>query len=389
MQDRLVNWTGDLSKFSAERKLHDMHLILFDSHKRDLAKKFLSLRPTSMVLLESDGLHAANQKQFVNRYLSSHPVGGNGDGVDAETVGQQCKLEAYHANMRDLLVPSKSKPFNKKFLQTILAPDDEYFLQQDVDESDVKTVIVGMVPSPSLQLVLMRSLFKQYVTYLHSLRVGNGYHHQVSQVYWISRFSMLTFFNTDVFAQLLCGRDDCEDLRFFTKTHQHFSFLLNTLFDVRLPNGREGFPLDCFRPNLEDVHLKSHEANLAEVGLPKNHFYPLCFRPRELTELEAMMSRAGIHDVYRSLVPLVFWMELTAKVRNSKQCNQDLREILHDHSLELFPSEVKGAQVKASDFFQRFRQIEPLIFRASGELGVKYRTFLANFFKEESKDHAD
>lgn len=60
--DRVVNWTGDLSKFSAERKLHDMHLILFDSHKRVLAKKFLSLRPTSMVLLESDGLHAANQK---------------------------------------------------------------------------------------------------------------------------------------------------------------------------------------------------------------------------------------------------------------------------------------------------------------------------------------
>lgn len=71
-------------------------------------------------------------QQFVNRYLASHPAGvGNSDGVDAEgTVGQQCKLEAYHANLRDLLVPSKSKPFNKKFLQTILAPDDEYFLQQ-------------------------------------------------------------------------------------------------------------------------------------------------------------------------------------------------------------------------------------------------------------------
>ena len=60
--DRVVNWTADLSKFSAERKLHDMHLILFDSHKRELAKKFLSLQPTSMVLLESDGLMASNQK---------------------------------------------------------------------------------------------------------------------------------------------------------------------------------------------------------------------------------------------------------------------------------------------------------------------------------------
>jgi len=69
-----------------------------------------------------------------------------------------------------------------------------------------------------------------------------------------------------VFAQLLCGRDDSENLRFFTKAHQHFSFLLNTLFDVQLPNGRKGFPLDCFKPNLEDVPLKSHETNLAEVG---------------------------------------------------------------------------------------------------------------------------
>jgi len=44
-----------------------------------------------------------------------------------------------------------------------------------------------------------------------------------------------------------------------------------------------------------------------------------------LTELEAMMSKEGIHDMYRSLAPLVFWMELAAKVRNSKPCNQDLR----------------------------------------------------------------
>jgi len=60
----------------------------------------------------------------------------------------------------------------------------------------VKTVVVGLVPSASLQLALMRSLFKQYVAYLHSLRVGNGYHH-TSQVYRINRFSMLTFFSTE------------------------------------------------------------------------------------------------------------------------------------------------------------------------------------------------
>ena len=45
-------------------------------------------------------------------------------------VGRQCKLEAYHAKLRDLLAPSKSKPFNRKFLQMFLAPDGEYFLQQ-------------------------------------------------------------------------------------------------------------------------------------------------------------------------------------------------------------------------------------------------------------------
>jgi len=66
----------------------------------------------------------------------------------------------------------------------------------DVDESDVKTVIVGVVPSSSLQLALMRSLLKQYIAYLHSLRVENGYH-QVSQVYRLSRFFMLTFFGTE------------------------------------------------------------------------------------------------------------------------------------------------------------------------------------------------
>jgi len=50
---------------------------------------------------------------------------------------------------------------------------------------------------------------------------------------------------------------------------------------------------------------------------------------------------------------------------------------------------VKGAQVKASDFFQRFSQVEPLINAGDGEMGEKYRAFLANFFKEESKGHAD
>ena len=76
----------------------------------------------------------------------------------------------------------------------------------------------------------------------------------------------LIIFCFSVFAQLLCGRDDCQDLSFFTKTHQHFSFLFNTLFDVQLPSGREGFPLDCFKPDLGDVPLKSHEAHLVEVG---------------------------------------------------------------------------------------------------------------------------
>jgi len=50
---------------------------------------------------------------------------------------------------------------------------------------------------------------------------------------------------------------------------------------------------------------------------------------------------------------------------------------------------VKGAAVRASDFFQRFCQVEPLMMGASGELGAKYRAFLANFFKEESRGHAD
>jgi len=67
-------------------------------------------------------------QQFVRRYLSGQL--GSGDSNAEAIVGQQCKLEAYHANLRDLLVPSKSKPFNRKFLQMILAPDDEYFLQQ-------------------------------------------------------------------------------------------------------------------------------------------------------------------------------------------------------------------------------------------------------------------
>ena len=57
-------------------------------------------------------------------------------------------------------------------------------------------MIVGVVPSPSLQLALMKSLFKQCVTYLHSLRVENNYH-RMSQVYRLSRFSMLSFFSTE------------------------------------------------------------------------------------------------------------------------------------------------------------------------------------------------
>ena len=41
-----------------------------------------------------------------------------------------CKLEAYHASMRDLIVPTKLKPFNASFLRKIFQPDEEYFIEQ-------------------------------------------------------------------------------------------------------------------------------------------------------------------------------------------------------------------------------------------------------------------
>lgn len=38
-------------------------------------------------------------------------------------------LLAYHAGAKDLLVPSKSKPYNEKFLKRVFSSDVEYFAQ--------------------------------------------------------------------------------------------------------------------------------------------------------------------------------------------------------------------------------------------------------------------
>lgn len=43
--------------------------------------------------------------------------------------GYHTKLKAYHASMKDLLMPSKLKPFNEPFLKKLLIPDFQYFEQ--------------------------------------------------------------------------------------------------------------------------------------------------------------------------------------------------------------------------------------------------------------------
>jgi len=177
--DKLVEWISGNSSF--QNNLADLNVVLFDSHSSTLASKLLDKNPKSVFLLEGSQLKAQKQKEFVEKMKKQKAK----------------KVEAFHAAMTNVLIPSKSRPLNSQFWDMLMEPTQMKPEYKNYASSTfaIKTVMVGCLPFPNQQKSLLDALLQQLLLYYlvtKPKRKSEG----IQSFYQFGKFSLITFLHS-------------------------------------------------------------------------------------------------------------------------------------------------------------------------------------------------
>ncbi|KAI1719475.1 hypothetical protein Ddc_08687 [Ditylenchus destructor] len=323
----------------------------------DLLKMLLKIH---FLWMKERDLRDPRPNQFVSQYLQQL----NEDNQDkSQPSTSAVKLHAFNANVKTLLMPSKSKPFNENFLKKMLSlpykTPKKYQSANNTDEYLIKrpeTLIIGTLPTAITQNSLLQSLYNQWIGYL----AYNNFK-DIQSVYRLSKFSMLTFLHSEAFARLLCGGENkFSDLGLCTPAQKHFSFMFNKVFNVEILKENDdlkGYSFDHFEPLLEDKE-KAAKKKLEEAGIHNDRLYPVLFGPRDESEIYTSLGIKS-HDI----VELHYWMEFTSSLRKSKKCDDELKERLGNIDGPIFENDRKVADIPPIDFLKAFPKVHGIMHR--------------------------
>uniref|UniRef100_A0A915D6F3 HAT C-terminal dimerisation domain-containing protein n=1 Tax=Ditylenchus dipsaci TaxID=166011 RepID=A0A915D6F3_9BILA len=274
--------------------------------------------------------------------------GIHGQFMEVEHDPNLSRLEAFHANMRSLLIPTKAKPFNEPFLKRLFNNDSEIFDKKE----HVSTVLVGCVPNSSTQTSLLQSLLRQWILVLHEKD------EQAEQLAaFDNSYDLKSIYN--VFAKLISAKTaDGSDLDFFTNQQLFFSFMFNALFDVKLLDNRSAFSFEHFQPEIIAEKDVSFEEKLLNAGLERDAFYAVQVQPRDEEELFETFQQKEI-DLAKDIIALSFWMELASKLRKTKLCNGELSKSFGNEAYEpLFDDQRLVSSIGPGDLWAFSRKSE-------------------------------
>ncbi|KAE9553603.1 hypothetical protein FO519_003198 [Halicephalobus sp. NKZ332] len=272
LMDKVVEWISRNS--SLKNNLSDLNIVLFDSHSSTLASKLIEKNPRSVFLLEGSQLKAQKQKEFVEKVKK-----------------QEKKVEAFHAAMTNVLIPSKSRPVNTQFWNLLTEPmqiKPEY-KNYDTSSFGVKTVMLGCLPFPNQQKALLDALMEQLLLY-----------------YLIQKPKR-------------------------NPRNEHFSFVFNSFFEVKLLSELDGFELGKFNPEIPLTLIS--EKKSSEIGLKEDKLYPVQIEPKQFLDFnfdgegsEKLKVRFDSEeDPEKRRIPIDFalWMDITGKF-NKKTMTSDM-----------------------------------------------------------------
>uniref|UniRef100_A0AC34Q326 Uncharacterized protein n=1 Tax=Panagrolaimus sp. JU765 TaxID=591449 RepID=A0AC34Q326_9BILA len=235
--------------------------------------------------------------------------------------------------MTDILVPSKLKPINQNFWQKIIEQKPKLYKNYEPPTLKSPTVLIGCLPFPSQQRALLDSLFGQLILYYLNTSSKPTKHSKIKHspsFFEFGRFSLITFLHSSQFARLLSSCPE-PDLGFFSKRHQHFSFVFHSLFDVKLPSGFDGFDLSEFSPEIPLTPSTTYSKKLHEAGFVDSKLYPVQIEPKTIVDIRFghnsdselvipfstdSLDKEKSEEFWKNrkgVLEFAFWMEKTGK----------------------------------------------------------------------------
>ncbi|KAI6237048.1 hypothetical protein M3Y95_00224100 [Aphelenchoides besseyi] len=370
----VVKWTVETQKRKS-LTANDIHLVLFNSHSPFLATKLLDSKFPSICMIE------ANQ-EYANRLK--------------EVFVSESRVHAYHASVQDdIFAVFKKKQVDMRLLKRFLLPPRGV----SADE----TFMIGCIPFPSQQIQILDSLLSQAI--IHSRRVANRQFEkrwedklgdkedELPEVYPpktffdVTNLSLILFISPSVLCRLICSKN--EELEFFARPHEHFSFMFNQLFDILPLSTKDGFDFTHFEPPVPEFPINLYQQKIQTLGYNHSHYYPLVISPKSFDAVvEKFASQSPDLDNTLVVIELGCWMHFTSKFTGLSVVNKQISNLFPEYADEsVFGPHVKSNELTAQDFFEVFSKIRPFFRTPTGRSHLE--RYIGTLVKVDTTDYAD
>ncbi|KAI6186583.1 hypothetical protein M3Y98_00148500 [Aphelenchoides besseyi] len=330
----VVKWTVETQKRKS-LVANDVHLVLFNSHSPFLATKLLDSKFPSICMIE------ANQ-EYANRLK--------------EVFVSESRVHAYHASVQDdIFAVFKKKQVDMRLLNRFLLPPH--------GASAKETFMIGCIPFPTQQIQILDSLLSQAI--IHSRRVANR----------------------NVLCRLICSNN--QELEFFARPHEHFSFIFNQLFDVLPLSTKDGFNFTHFEPPVPEFPINLYQQKIQMLGYNHSHYYPLVISPKSFDlVVDKFASQSPNLDNTLVVIELGCWMHFTSKFTGLSVVNKQISNLFPEYANEpVFGPHVKSNELTAYDFFEVFPKIRPFFRTTTGRSQLE--RYIGTLVKVDTTDYAD